>query len=97
MCCLLLLLPILNVRLIVSGPIGQEWEESRQPTEEERSSEDSIDARSGQRRQGEQLTTGTLTLSRGANNCRTPAVYSFFAEIARSEHQLRNGVGGPSC
>lgn len=95
LCCLLLLLPVLNVRVIVSGPTRQESEESRQPTEEERSSQDSIDSRGGHRRHGERLTTGTLTIGRGANGYRSAAVYSPFADLARAEHQLRNGVGGP--
>ena len=94
LCCLLLLLPVLNVRLIVAGSTIQESEESRQPTEEERSSEVSIDARCGHRRV-EQLTAATLTVSRGANSCRVPAPYSPFAVPERAEHRLRNGVGGP--
>src|SRR5688500_1090006 len=93
-CCLLLLLPVLNVRLIVSGTTAQEWEGSRQPTEEERSSEVSIDARCSHRRV-EHLTAATLHVGRGANSCRPSATFSPFAAPERAEHRHRNGVGGP--
>jgi hypothetical protein len=94
LCCLLLLLPVLNVRLMVPGSSRQETEESRQPTEEERSSEDSIDGR-GHRRHVERSAAITLHIGRGMNSCRVQAVFSPIADPAPVEHQLRNGVGGP--
>src|SRR5687767_4633131 len=94
-CCLLLLLPVLNVRMIVSSSTMQESEESRQPTEEERSSEDSIDARNGHRRCVEQVTAVALLVGRGGGSCRISATSSPSSASERAEHRLRNGVGAP--
>jgi hypothetical protein len=91
----LLLLPVLNVRLIVSSSSVQGSEESRQPTEEERSSEDSIDARNGHRRCVEQVTAVALLVGRGSSSCRASATTSSSSATERAEHRLRNGVGAP--
>jgi hypothetical protein len=99
-CCLLLLLPVLSIRTLVQVQRSnlQESEESRQPTEEERSAEDPIDSRSPGRRTSEHKAHCSVAGSRGAGNCGYSAGYphgSPFAAITRVEHQLRNGVGGP--
>jgi hypothetical protein len=93
LCCLLLLLPALNVRpILLRASSLQESEESRQPTEEERSSEDTLDVRSGARRWVDLPKSGHISLfARGASSCRLAAN----SLMARAEHRLRNGVGAP--
>jgi hypothetical protein len=101
LCCLLLLLPMVPLRasLQVQRSVEQESEESREPTEEERPSEDAIDGRSFGRRPTE------LTVSRSLRTALLKLVASGpLSRAARQSHldrtpcgelEFRNGVGGP--
>ncbi len=96
LCCLLLLLPVLNVQAAnVARTFGQESEESRQPSEEERPAEDPLEVRHLSRRAAEPIGSRVLAVPRGANSCPMPTGPLIGIARARGRHELRNGVGGP--
>lgn len=95
LCCLLLLLPMLIAPAPMQRAYETESEESRQPAEEERSSEAALNPRpTGGRRFVRTAETRQATANyrtRGNSNCSSGAL----ALLAPSEHQFRNGIGGP--
>jgi hypothetical protein len=100
LCCLLVLLPAITVRVLVQRSVLQETtEESRQTNEEERASEDLIAMRShGRRTREECRTSPPLVSHRGASSCghsNGRSQNTLFLSSMRVEHQLRNGVGAP--
>jgi hypothetical protein len=98
LCCLLLLLPVFG-SLVVVQQFGLPEEESRQTSEEERTSESPIAARSHSRRAGEEARLHSCVVgNRGVGNRGYSAGHSHgspFTAIAGVEHQLRNGIGTP--
>jgi hypothetical protein len=94
LCSLLLLLPVFNGS--IAGPIrsiNSESEESRQPCEEERSSENSIQHRLQAGRTVEQRSADRTAAGRcGVTRCR-PAGRAGL--IPPAEHRFRNGCGAP--
>ena len=100
LCCLLLLLPTVcgTTSVLVQRSYEQETEESRVPTEEERSSEISIDPRASGRRGSDLAMTRYLAascLKVSKSGLVDFAGCSLSSRVTPGEHELRNGVGGP--
>lgn len=99
-CGLLLLLPALGIRPVLSlqrATARELAEQSRPLNEEERSSEDALEARLGGRRQLERRKLGRIVCSHrcamlGAQAAPVSCGFSF-ATASRSEMHLRNGCG----
>lgn len=96
LCCLLLLLPMLIAPVPMQRAYETESEESRQPAEEERSSEAALDpGATGGRRCVRLAEARHATANDRPRASGHSSSSSLFVIGSAAEHRSRNGIGGP--